>query len=165
MDIITQYKVGLEQLKKTKEFLQELNPVDFELRSLIHQIDMKINKNEQMLQTFRGRAETHRCGICDRPYEEEEPKAVMNVKVCPTCRELGQKYRCASELEQKYQLPKGTIKRDCVSKNGKPAKLQPFMDCGLVFKSGSNYIVHEIVMKLYYDNPDLYKRRKSRKQT
>lgn len=160
MDLITQYKKGLEQLKKTKEFLQDLNPLDFDLRSLIHQIDAKINKSEHMVNILQGKTEPHRCGLCDRPYHEDEPKSVFNVKICPICRETGRKYRSASELEQKYGLPKGTIKRDFASNNGKPPKLQKFIDCGLVFKSGRSIILHEIVMDLYYQNKTLYKRRK-----
>lgn len=164
MDIISQYKQSLEQLRKTKEFLIEMNPIDFDLRSIIHTIDSKINKTEKMIHMFQGKGEEHRCGICDRAYDEEEPKAVMNIKVCPVCRNHSQKYQCASVWEKKYNLPKGTIKRDCVAKDGKPAKLQPFIDCGLVYKSGSTYIVHEMVIQMYYQNSDLYKTRKRRKK-
>ncbi|WPS85431.1 hypothetical protein SMD22_02025 (plasmid) [Brevibacillus halotolerans] len=164
MDIITKYKTGLEQLKKTKEFLQELNPVDYELSSFIYTLDQKINKTEQMLSSLQSRALPHRCGLCDRSYDEEEPKSVGTTKICPFCREIHTTMKVSSEWENEYHLPVGTIKRDCLSKDGKPPKLQPFIDCGLVYKSGSTYIVHELVMKEYYSNGDLYKRRKSRNE-
>ncbi|MFF2531509.1 hypothetical protein ACFVS2_21615 [Brevibacillus sp. NPDC058079] len=162
MDLVSQYKTGLEQLKKTKEFLQELNPVDYELRSIIFTIDQKINKTEQMLSNFQNKAHSHRCGLCDRSYEEEETRGVGSIKICPHCRVIYTKFKVSSEWESKYGLPQGTIKRDCHAKDGNPAKLQSFMDCGLVYKSGSSYIVCEVVMKEYYENEDLYKRRKSR---
>lgn len=162
MDLITKYKKALEQLKETKEFLVQLDPVDYELRAYIHQIDQKINKTEQSLHTFQLNTPGHRCGLCDRPYDEDEAKAVGNVKVCPYCREIIKKFRSSGEMEKKYELSQGTIKRDCLSKDGNPPKLQSYMDCGLVYKTGAGYIVHEIVMTQYYANENEYKRRKSR---
>ncbi|WCF11395.1 hypothetical protein NDS46_31040 (plasmid) [Paenibacillus thiaminolyticus] len=162
MDIIAQYKETMEQLKKTKEFIEKLNPKDYELRSIYNSLDSKINRSEETMKAFTRKVESHRCGLCDRPYDEDVPKSVCNIKVCPTCRLQGAKYKVGSDLERLHNLPSGTIKRDCLSKDGKPAKLQPFMDCGLIYKSGVHNIVHELVIELYYNNPDLYKRRMPR---
>lgn len=163
MDIVGDYKTTLEQLRATKEFLIQLNPKDFELRSMINSIDAKINKNEESVRAFIRKVEAHRCGMCDRPYDEEEPKMVGHFKVCPHCREQSSKYKVGSEWERIYGLPAGTIKRDCLSKDGKPAKLQPFIDCGLIDISGVHNYVHKVVIEMYYLNPDIYKRRSSRK--
>lgn len=160
VDILSSYKTGLEQLKRTKTFIQDLNPVDYDLKSIIHTIDAKINSSEQRLTSMQTKSDTHRCGLCDRAYSEEEPKAVGVIKVCPSCRLVGSQFKCGSDLEDIFGLPKGTIKRDCLSKDGKPAKLQAFMDCGLIYKSGVHNIVHEIVIHQYYLNDDVYKPRK-----
>lgn len=160
MDIVSNYKTGLDQLKRTKQFIQDLDPVDYNLRSLIHTIDSQINSTEQRLTSMLTRTDMHRCGLCDRAYSEDEPKAVGVIKVCPSCRLVGSKFKCGSDLENIYGLPKGTIKRDCLSKDGKPAKLQAFMDCGLIYKSGVHNIVHEIVIHQYYLNDAVYKPRK-----
>ncbi|MBP1308712.1 hypothetical protein JOD82_001732 [Paenibacillus sp. 1182] len=158
-DIVSQYKKGLEQLKQTKDFLTQLDPVDFELKAFIHNIDQKINKTEQTIFNFQ-KVPSHRCGLCDRSYDEEYPIAVGDVKVCPYCRDISNKFRASSELEKEYNLSPGTIKRDCLSKEGNEAKLQAYLDCGLVYKTGAGYVVHKIVMTQYYEGE--YKRRRKR---
>ncbi|ADO59484.1 hypothetical protein [Paenibacillus polymyxa] len=158
-DIVSQYKKGLEQLKQTKEFLIKLDPVDFELKAIMHNIDQKINKTEQTIYNFQ-KVPSHRCGLCDRSYDEDHPKAVGGIKVCPYCRDISNNFRSASELEKEYNLSPGTIKRDSLPKEGNEAKLQAYLDCGLVYKTGAGYVVHKIVMTQYYEGE--YKRRRKR---
>lgn len=161
MGILENYTLSLEQLKQTKIFMQDLNPIDFDLRSLVHTIDAKINKTEQMIFSLQTtKTFKYRCSFCDYGYDEEYPRSVGDINVCPKCRELGSKYKMGSDLEKIHNLPAGTIKRDCLPLGGNSPKLQPFMDCGLVFKSGIHNIVHEIVIDMYYKDPDKYVRRK-----
>ena len=162
MDIVAQQKENLNQLKQMKEFLLDLNPTDWELRSFLTSIDQKINKAEVQESVFTRTVEAHRCGLCDRRYDEDEPKAVGNLKICPLCREQCTKMKVGSEWERIYNLPTGTIKRDCTSKNGSPAKLQAFIDCGLIDTSGLHYYVHEKVIEMYYLNEEVYKTRARR---
>jgi hypothetical protein len=165
LDILANYKLSLEQLKQTKNFMKELDPIDFDLKSLIHTLDAKINKTENLVNQLSGvkNSNAHICGLCDKGYDEDEPRAVDNMKVCPTCREFGSKFRLGSDWEKLHGLADGTIKRDCLPIKGSPPKLQPFMDCGLIFKSGNYNIVHEKVIEMYYMNPKKYVRRISSK--
>ena len=161
MDILTYHRTGIEQYKKLKTFLQELDPLDYDIKYMIHTLDTKINAAEQKLSKLQSKSNAHRCGLCDRDYDEEEARAVENLKVCPTCRKLGSQFRFSGDLEKTYELPEGTIKRDCQPRaNGKPPVLQPYIDCGLVNRSGIHYSVHEIVIQMYYMDEKKYRKRK-----
>ena len=126
-------------------------------------LDSEINKNEEMLTMLtQGKAGANRCDFCDRAYDEESPHVIDHLKICPVCRVHGRNYQLASVLEELHGLPNGTIKRDCLPKDNKPAKLQKYMDAGLIYRSGVYYLVHTKVMDLYYNNPDVYRRRSAR---
>jgi hypothetical protein len=163
MDIMERYRTGLEHFKLLKAFIQELDPIDYELTSFLHSLDSKINKAEDTLNSLSGNKNVHRCGICERKYDEVDFVSVDLTKVCPVCREQGMKWKLGSDWEEIYDLSPGTIKRDCIGKENEQPKLQPYMDAGLINKSGIHNMVHEKVMLMYYMNPDKYKRRKTKK--
>lgn len=167
MDLTSRYRTTIDQLKQTRDFIKNLNPVDYKLSMFASSLDSEINKAEEMLTLMtKGISNLlHRCEFCDRPYDEETPVVIEGLKICPICRTIGESFQLGSVLEEKYDLPTGTIKRDCVSKAGSPAKLQAFIDTGLIYKSGIHYMVNIKVMELYYNNPNVYKRRSRRKNT
>lgn len=163
MDIMARYRKSLEEFTLTRDFIKSLSPTEYKLTSILMSLDVEINKAEDMLKSLRGsRSAEHRCDFCDRPYDEEVPVMIESLKICLSCRSMGQKFRHGSIREKEYGLPAGTIKRDCESVGGKPPKLQPFIDVGLVYKSGTHNMVHVRVMELYYANDARYRRRKSR---
>lgn len=164
-DIIGQYNRELGELHKVRLFFQEMKPESFDLKAMLNSLDHKINEVESMISKFRGLSvDQHRCGVCDRGFTEVEPVTIGSIKICPICRDQGVKFFFSSDFEKRFELPEGTIKRDCLSVAGKPPKLQPYIDCGLVNTRGSKKVVHEMVAELYYADPKLYRKR-SRQST
>ncbi|MFD0590994.1 hypothetical protein ACFQZE_23650 [Paenibacillus sp. GCM10027627] len=162
MDLIARYVKSIEQMKSARDYIKQLNPVDYSLTAVANDLDLKINQAEEKLNTLRGKHAVHRCEFCDRPFDEEPVVSIGGLKICPVCRSRGPQYQLGSVLEEKYDLPQGTIKRDCRPGEDGKAKLQAYMDVGLVFKSGSRPIVHQKVIELYYMDEINYKRRSSR---
>jgi Zn finger protein HypA/HybF involved in hydrogenase expression len=162
VDILERSVLNFEQLKKLKVFLIEMKPLDHELMVLTFTIDTKINKAEENIAALKLTRMNHICGLCQRGYNEEVTKMIGTLKICPICQGQGGKFILTSDLEKKHNLPKGTIKRDCMSLGSKPPVLQQYFDCGLIYYSGTHHYAHEVLIQLYYSNPEEYKRRKSR---
>lgn len=163
MDMIERYRVTVEQQKAVRDFIKTMNPVDYKISMFATSLEAEINKNEHMLNTLKqGKVGAHRCDFCDRAYDEEPPHTIDQLMICPICRVRGRDFQLGSVLEELYGLPNGTIKRDCLPKDGKPPKLQKYINAGLIYKSGVYYLVHTKVLDLYYNNPDIYRRRSSR---
>ncbi|MDQ0896249.1 MULTISPECIES: hypothetical protein [unclassified Paenibacillus] len=165
MNVLDHFVTSYQQTKELKEFILTLDQVDHEVKGFVFVLDKKLAGLEERILSLRG-GETqfpHRCGLCERQYAEKDVRIVGELKVCPNCRSLSTSFLVASDFENKFKLSRGTVKRDCLSKEGQPAKLQSFIDCGLIIKSGIHNIVHERVYGMYYGS-DTYKRRKRSKQ-
>jgi len=160
MDLVGRYYIQIEQLHKTKEFLTQLNPVDYKLTSFLVSLDQEIQNAEETLRSLNEKSQIHYCGICHRPCGESQMTRIQHLNVCNTCREQGQCWKLGTCWEQEYYLPKGRIKRDTLSRNGKPPKLQPFIDAGLIHYSGIHCYVHQKVIEMYYLN-DMYNPQKT----
>jgi len=159
-DMASSYKKNLEQLKATRDFIRSMNPTDYKLTGIASALDAEINKTESTISALRGKAAAHRCDFCDRGYDEEPLVMIRSLNICPICRSRGKDYQLGSVLEKEYGLPAGTIKRDCLPNGDNPPRLQPFIDVGLVYKSGVHNMVHIKVIELFYNDERLYRRRK-----
>jgi hypothetical protein len=160
-DIIGQYNRELKELNEVRSFFRKMQPESFDLKAMLNSLDHKINETEALISKFRISlsVDLHSCGICDRGFSEVELVTIGSIKICRICRDQGKKYLYSSDFEKRFDLPEGTIKRDCLSIHGKSPKLQPYIDCGLVNTEGSRKVVHEMVAELYYANPKLYRKR------
>lgn len=161
MGLLEDTILSYEQTRQLKDFILPLNKVDYEVKGFVLILDKKLAALQDKILELRGGDKyfNHQCGMCEKRYHETDVKMVVGFKVCPTCRSIGAGYLLSSDFEHQFELPRGTVKRDCLTSEDKVAKLQPFIECGLVMKSGTHYILHERVYHLYYGT-ELYKRRK-----
>jgi hypothetical protein len=159
-DVLKDAQEELSRLITLKSALADLDVHDIDVRLLHHALDPKINNLKTYIQKLQGQQFSHYCSFCKSGIVGTA-KHIENLIICENCSTLMANMMTTSAAEAKWGLSTGTIRRDC---SGSPAVLHPYMEAGLIQKSGSQWILHEKVMELYYGNPDRYKRRQSRNQ-
>jgi hypothetical protein len=91
-----------------------------------------------------------RCSHCENWIRDDSYSCIEDFILCGRCRRTISEVNTINEAEMRWNLPTGTIKQDIIS-----GKLYQFIDDGLIRKSGKDWLLHELVMKMYYEKKTL----------
>lgn len=150
VSIVEEIKNQLDYFRKSRESLEALDPKIPEVGYLKIILESQIRDYNTRLNKLVVGKYPYQCTLCDGNIKAEESHSILGkLTICQNCLKTIQQMITAAEFEEKYDLTKGTVKQDC-----KPSRcvLKPYIDAGLVRKSGGNWLIHETVYELHYSS-------------
>ncbi|MFC5401773.1 hypothetical protein [Cohnella soli] len=150
MDYITRsYVERVESLEKLKADLLPLVGDDILAKSFVSQVESEIAQYGIKLSRLQSKSlDALKCIQCSRFEDKNNCKTIrLGVHICALCMRTISEMLVASEFEEKYEIPEGTIKQHATS----PADpLSAFKEAGMLRKSGRNWLIHRLLWDLFY---------------
>jgi hypothetical protein len=148
LDILTSgYQKSIENLQKLKTLIQSENIHESQL-FYIRQIDNDIAYYQIRIDRVKPKIGATECEVC-KIWSERDSIIILNnsVSICYVCVKNSFDINVASVFESKHGIPIGTIKQDAKSIKD---PLKKYKEANLVKRSGTYWLVHEIVWDLHY---------------
>lgn len=150
----------IQLLKQTKETIRSVNHLVPGMIRVIMSIDEQILDYETKLEQYSIGKITHQCSRClSKLTEAVQVTIIQETVICERCIKTMHDVMTTTVAEENAGMKKGAIRQDIF--NG---VLQPYIDAGLVWKSGNNWQIHRLVLELHYAKSPERKRGRRRAQ-
>lgn len=144
---IDQMKRRLEHLKYQKEFHEQMRSVlPEDSFTQLQSVTAQIQDLESRLSRVSSGKLPYRCSHClNWIIDKGIPSLYGDFTICDQCIQTIGEVLTTPEAEHKYDLPSGSIRRDI-----NRGVLKRYFKHGLIWQSGSLWLLHEFVMRHHY---------------